>query len=283
MHLLRAACVLLAAAALAASEAAFQPDGTVLVGPLRAEFNSKGELNLTGAGGSTGLHLAITRERDKRWMCAANLVGRELKVDAAARSVTIRGGIPLDEGQPPVPVAWAMRLLDDGALQLEFRQEGGPALAGRALLAISYHGPRPLHQGRALSVDGQEFAIAALDAPVDQVVPLWNGLPRRVSLATSLPGRIDLEFSGVGSVAVNDRRIAARPGGGVVDVTGQISATQAAVAVRLGDFGVAAGAVHAGVDYGSLELPRPAGRNLVLNPGFEQGFRGWDKLSLGRV
>jgi hypothetical protein len=255
----------------------------VLVGPLRAEFNNKGELNLTGTGGSTGLHLAITRERDKRWMCAANLVGRELKVDGAARSVTIRGGIPLDEGQPPVPVAWAMRLLDDGALQLEFRQEGGPALAGKARLAISYHGPRPLHQGRAVSVDGQDFVIAALDAPSDQVVPLWNGLPRRVSLASSLPGRIDLDFSGVGSVAINDRRIAARPGGGVVDVTGQISATQAAVAVRLGDFGVAAGAVHAGVDYGRLELPRPAGRNLVLNPGFEQGFRGWDKLSLGRV
>lgn len=265
-----------------AAEPLFRPDGSVLIGPLRLAMTSAGEILVTGTGGATGFHLAITRKSDNRWLSTANLEGSKLEIDAAQRSVTMRGVVPMADGAPGVPLAWSFAVRPDGAIRLGVRAEDGRPLSDLGRVAISFHGQRDQHVGRAVEVDGQALTIPSLEVTADRVVPLWNGVPARIEFVSGVPGRFVFLPHDLARVEVVDRHLTSRPGGGVVDISGVVSGSAGFVDIHLAALSAESlSEVIAGVDFGNLRMPRPTGSNLMRNPSFEQGFRYWDKLSLG--
>lgn len=280
------AVILGLAACAAAAEPAFQPDGTVLCGALRLAMNANGEINLTGPGGTAGFHLPIVRRSDSRWSHAAHLDGRSTSVDPAARSVTLRGDYRAAAGEPATAVAWGYTLLPDGTVRIAARTTGRP-LAEVATAAIAFHSPRSLHVGKALSADGRELSVAALEAPQDGMVQLFDGPAQQVSAVLGLPARLVFAPAQASAVRIIDRRSTTRGGGGTIEINTSFTGAEAWVDLRLEDLSPpsAGSEIRAGVDYGigGLRMPQHLAGNLIENPGFEQGFRYWDKSSLGAV
>lgn len=273
-------------AALTAAEPAmattFQADGVVLAGATRIGMNTNGEITVTGTGGSNGFHLSIIRTSDQRWLCGANLVDRRIDIDAAGRAVTMHGGIPLADGHSSIPITWGYQVMANGALRIASKIGSDAARAGQVTVTVPLHSRRSLHAGRSVTVDGQEFLVQPIDGTEMRVIPLWKGSPQQVSFACGLPGQFTLTPRTVGTVSITDRRIADRPGGGVIDISSEMSNGEMVLDLTLESLvATRSGEMRAGIDFGALRLPHPYQANLLSNPGFEQGLRFWDKLTLG--
>lgn len=223
---------------LAAAEPVFHADGgAITIGAMRVDLGANGVIRLSRPGANTpqsDIHFPTVRTGDGKWQHAGMWDGRFTAIDPAQHTTIMRGNLPLADGTN-LPMSWGYQLMPDGAIRITARNEGPKPLKDLAKAWIAFHSSRSLHAGRPISLAGQAYPIPALGAGEVASLPIYGGPPQPVSFTMSFPAKLSFSFDHASGLEISDKRDAAKPTGGQIQINAFFTGEEASVDLRLVD------------------------------------------------
>lgn len=261
-RLLPCLLVALLTASLAAAE--FRSDGVISSGGCSLRLDGDGTIVYVNPSGDR-LSFHLSCDERKRWFTGKNLDQRALTVDQAQRTVRFSGAFRPQGAERDLRITTTMALAEAGTVRVETTFDWPQPLAtvlGYAYVNAFFERDRL----GSLLVDGGEVRLAPGWKPaVPREVVLFPGVADRALALRPVAGRLALSEEGSPAAV----RFSFSPDGNRI-----------AFDLDLGQPAASSeNETHAGIDFwrgGRLHVPRyQLSRNLVQNPGFEDGLRHW--------
>lgn len=275
--------------AASSSVAPFSEQGVIRLAGHQVSMNSNGAIEWIDANGRRyDIHLSLTTKAEpNRWFSASGLTQRQVSVDASARKVTCRGQI-VSGSQAPIPLEYSLSLTADQRPRISLSYLTQEPIQNRLSLAnVHIHTARAPWAGKTIAVGSGSFPIVADQPPGTKSNYLFSGPSDQVIYGDDDPASSTrVQVIQATRVTLNDLNVTTRspiveirlePKNNQVVFELEMPAVQAPPSEE----------TYAGVDFWASDRlrmpPWNACRNLVQNPGFDQGLDSWQWDSYGSM
>ncbi len=237
-------------------------------------------------GDNFGFHVSCSHP-ERKWFCGYYLDKKDLIIDQNTKSSTFKGTIPALGSDPASELEFSISEMPGGLanIKAKFNCTGDAKKLYNAELKLHVRADFSA-EGRLISVDGSPLVFEN-DMNNTSTKRLYSGKASEVSYQMA-PGRI-LRLFTVNSSNVSVSQLFDKGSGKYyMEIKYEMgSGNSISVNADLGEKSKEVRAnVYEGIDYNANRFIVPnynLSRNLIQNPGFEDGFDYWMFYSLGRI
>ncbi len=274
--------------------AEFKTDGTIVCGGSRIAMSPSGKITLANNQGDTyDIHLSFSLKSSNKWFTAGMnppWKNTAVKVDPEAKKSVFSGEVAPEGDSPAVGVEYVLRLDEKGAPEVSLALTSSkPVGETLSLYCVNIHVPHRQIEGHQLGVDGTSFSVAAVPKTAERKnEEFLNGRAKEiVFFSDSADRKVCFKPMVCANAWLRDCRTSDRD----PFVELRLSPEEGRVAFGIEVDEKASGLqkasteTYGGVDFWACNRMRMPNyhlsRNLVQNPGFEDGLRYWRFGPLG--
>jgi len=274
----------------------FNNDGSVsLEDSCRLTMDKNGVISLAGSRGNYKVELFLWREPNGSWARAKDFINISTSIDKDKKTFSLKGNSIGRENLPPVELTWGYRVTDNNNAEIFIIGDDNLAKEKFRMVRISFSTRSINLINEAIIIDGKEISAKAGDngkRKADHSTRLYQGGASIIELPLGQDETLELTTLKKMRVEINDRQLATSSE--YIDINLHPSVKKngitSIIKIKLKGSGKKSSAnnpyIRNGVDFSAGQLNMPdytLCKNLVQNPGFEQGFRYWGSLTLGDV